>query len=265
LAIHSIKDVPTKIDKNLIISTIPKRDSINDALISKKKLKLIELPKGSVVVTSSLRRAIQLVNLRKDIEVNPIRGNVDTRIEKVLKGDYDAVILAVAGLKRLNKTDVVSEILDIKEFLPAPGQGALGIVCKKKDKKLINFLKVLEHEPSRKSIEVVRRFISEIGGGCRFPIGAYAISSKTNNNIEFFSKIFSADGSDQLSFNIKGKYNSPNRLGNSAAKYFLKKGATKLAKGWDEAVNEWNKKINERESLYLWIRTRRSKINNFTL
>lgn len=244
LAIHSIKDVPTNIHKNLIISTIPKRDSIRDVLISKKKMKLMDLPEGSVVGTSSLRRAIQLVILRNDLKVKPIRGNVDTRIDKVLKEDYDAVILAEAGLKRLAKTNVISEVLDLKEFLPAPGQGALGIICKKSSRKLINLLEVIEHEPSRKAIEVERIFISKIGGGCRFPIGAYAVSSKVNNNIQFFSKMFSADGSNQLFFNLNGKYTSPKRLGNNAAKYFIKMGALKLAQGWDEAVGEWNKKVS---------------------
>lgn len=244
LAIHSIKDVPTNIHKNLIISTIPQRDSIRDVLISKKKMKLMDLPEGSVVGTSSLRRAIQLVILRNDLKVKPIRGNVDTRIDKILKGDYDAVILAEAGLKRLAKTNVISEVLDLKEFLPAPGQGALGIICKKSSKKLINLLEVIEHEPSRKAIEVERLFISKIGGGCRFPIGAYAVSSKVNNNIQFFSKMFSADGSNQLFFNLNGKYTSPKRLGNNAAKYFIKMGALKLAQGWDEAVGEWNKKVS---------------------
>ncbi|MFB5598762.1 MAG: hydroxymethylbilane synthase [Nitrososphaeraceae archaeon] len=244
LAIHSVKDVPINIHKNLIISTIPKRDSIRDVLISKKKIKLMDLPEGSVVGTSSLRRAIQLAILRKDLKVKPIRGNVDTRIAKILKGDYDAVILAEAGLKRLAKTNIISEVLDLKEFLPAPGQGAIGIVCKRNNKKLINLLNVLEHEPSRKAIEVERIFISKIGGGCRFPIGAYAVSSKVNNNIQFFSKIFSADGSNQLFYNFNGKYTSPKRLGNSAAKYFIKMGALKLAQGWDEAVSEWNKKVS---------------------
>ncbi|MDR4510857.1 MAG: hydroxymethylbilane synthase [Nitrososphaeraceae archaeon] len=243
-AIHSIKDVPTNIHTNLTISTIPKRESIKDVLISKKKMKLNNLPQGSVVGTSSLRRAIQLVLLRKDLKVKPIRGNIDTRIEKISKGEYDAIILAEAGLKRLAKTDVVSQVLGLNEFLPAPGQGALAIVCKKTNKNLIKFLSVLEHEPSRKSIEVERMFISKIGGGCRFPIGAYAISSKQNNNIKFFAKVFSADGSTQLFFNFDGKYNSPKSLGTRAAKYFVKKGAIKLAQGWDQAVIEWNKKVN---------------------
>jgi hydroxymethylbilane synthase len=159
IAIHSIKDVPSTLDENLTISSIPRRESINDVLISKKKRKLIDLPSNSVIGTSSLRRAIQLINLRKDLIVKPIRGNIDTRIDKTLKGDYDGIILAEAGLKRMGKLNVISQRLEITEFLPAPGQGALGIVSKKNNKTLINFLKKIEDEPSRKSIEVERSFI----------------------------------------------------------------------------------------------------------
>lgn len=242
IAIHSIKDVPSKLNENLTISSIPRRESINDVLISKRKRKLIDLPSNSVIGTSSLRRAIQLINLRKDLIVKPIRGNIDTRIDKTLKGDYDGIILAEAGLKRLRKLNVISQRLEITEFLPAPGQGALGIVSKKNNKTLINFLKKIEDEPSRKSIEVERTFISRIEGGCRFPIGACAIASKKNNSIRFFSKIFSSDGSEQLIVKKIGSYDSPKRLGNISAKYLLRNGAARFAQGWDKAVDEWNKK-----------------------
>ena len=242
VAIHSIKDVPSTLNENLTISSIPRRESINDVLISKRKRKLIDLPSNSVIGTSSLRRAIQLINLRKDLIVKPIRGNIDTRIDKTLKGDYDGIILAEAGLKRLDKLNVISQRFEITEFLPAPGQGALGIVSKKNNKTLINFLKKIEHDPSRKSIEAERAFISKMEGGCRFPIGACAIASKRNNSIRFFSKIFSSDGSEQMIVKKISSYNSPKRLGNIAAKYLLRNGAARFAQGWDKAVDEWNKK-----------------------
>lgn len=242
VAIHSIKDVPSALNENLTISSVPIRESINDVLISKRKKKLIDLPSNSVIGTSSLRRAIQLINLRKDLIVKPIRGNIDTRIDKTLKGDYDGIILAEAGLKRLDKLNVISQRFEITEFLPAPGQGALGIVSKKNNKTLINFLKKIEHDPSRKSIEAERAFISKMEGGCRFPIGACAIASKRNNSIRFFSKIFSSDGSEQMIVKKISSYNSPKRLGNIAAKYLLRNGAARFAQGWDKAVDEWNKK-----------------------
>ncbi|MGE5862735.1 MAG: hydroxymethylbilane synthase, partial [Nitrososphaerales archaeon] len=143
-AIHSLKDLPAVIHPALEIGSIPKRESVNDVLISKKKKRLDQIPIGSTIGTSSLRRAIQILSFRNDCNVIPIRGNIDTRIEKALKGDYDAIVLAEAGLKRSGKEEYISEIFDTKRFLPAPGQGALAIVCKKSNRKLVNFLKKIE-------------------------------------------------------------------------------------------------------------------------
>ena len=197
-AIHSLKDLPAVIHPDLTIASIPKRESVNDVLISKKKRRLDQIPSGSTIGTSSLRRAIQIISLRKDFNVIPIRGNIDTRIEKALKGDYDAIVLAEAGLKRLGKEEYISEIFDTKRFLPAPGQGALAIVCKKSNRKLVNFLKKIEHRPSRISINAERSFTSKIEGGCRFPIAAYANLSEKTNKINFYAKIFSSDGSEHI-------------------------------------------------------------------
>jgi len=129
-AIHSLKDLPAILHPDLTIASIPRRESVNDVLISKKKKRLDQIPAGSTIGTSSLRRAIQIISLRNDFKVIPIRGNIDTRIEKALKGDYDGIVLAEAGLKRLGKEDYISEKFDIRRFLPAPGQGAIAIVCK---------------------------------------------------------------------------------------------------------------------------------------
>jgi hydroxymethylbilane synthase len=241
-AIHSVKDVPATIHKDLVIASIPQRDSVIDVLISKRRKKLDDLPKGSIIGTSSLRRAIQIISLRNDFKVRPLRGNIDSRIEKALKGEYDAIILAEAGLKRLGKEQYISERFNPKKFLPAAGQGALAVVCKKTDKKLVEFLRKIEHPPSRISINAERAFISKIEGGCRFPIGAYANLSLKNYKINFYAKIFSSDGSENISIKKIGDYDKPEKLGNRVAGFLIKNGALRLAKGWDKTLNEWNKK-----------------------
>ena len=241
-AIHSVKDVPATIHKDLVIASIPQRDSVIDVLISKSKKKLNELPQGSIIGTSSLRRAIQIISLRNDFKVIPLRGNIDSRIEKALKGEYDAIILAEAGLKRLGKEQYISERFDPKKFLPAAGQGALAIVCKKTDKKLVQFLHKIEHTQSRISINAERSFISKIEGGCRFPIGAYESFSSNNQKINFYAKIFSSDGLEHISIKKIGNSDKPEILGNSVASYLIDNGALRLAKGWDKSLNEWNKK-----------------------
>lgn len=241
-AIHSIKDVPAAIHPDLIIASIPQRDSVNDVLITKSKMSLDQLPIGSIIGTSSLRRAIQIISFRNDLKVRPLRGNIDTRIEKALKGEYDAIVLAEAGLNRLGKEQYISERFDPKKFLPAAGQGALAIVCNKQNRKLVKFLQKIEHVPSRISINAERSFISKIEGGCRFPIGVYANLSSKTRKINFYAKIFSSDGLENISIKKIGDYNKPEMLGNMVANHLIEKGALRLAESWDKSLNEWNKK-----------------------
>lgn len=241
-AIHSIKDLPAVIHPDLIIASIPQRDSVNDVLITRSKMSLDQLPIGSIIGTSSLRRAIQIISFRNDLKVRPLRGNIDTRIEKALKGEYDAIVLAEAGLKRLGKEQYISERFDPKKFLPAAGQGALAIVCNKQNRKLVKLLQKIEHVPSRISINAERSFISKIEGGCRFPIGVYANLSSKTRKINFYAKIFSSDGLENISIKKIGDYNKPEMLGNIVANYLIEKGALRLAESWDKSLNEWNKK-----------------------
>ena len=136
-----MKDIPSDLAEKLIVASIPKRASPNDVLVSKRDLKLADLPTGAIVGTSSLRRAIQLFRVRPDLHVKPIRGNVETRVSRSIDGEYDAVILAEAGLTRLGMKDVIAERFDIKDFVPAPGQGAIAIVCRRDNKELITIIK----------------------------------------------------------------------------------------------------------------------------
>lgn len=191
-------------------------------------MRLDQLPIGSIIGTSSLRRAIQIISFRNDVKVRPLRGNIDTRIEKALKGEYDAIVLAEAGLKRLGKEQYISEIFDPKKFLPAAGQGALAIVCNKQNRKLVKFLQKIEHAPSRISITAERSFISKIEGGCRFPIGAYANLSSKTRKIIFYAKIFSSDGLENITIKKIGDYNKPKVLGMMVVNYLIEKGALRL-------------------------------------
>lgn len=241
-AIHSLKDLPAVLHPDLIIASIPKRESVNDVLISKEKKRFDQIPYGSTIGTSSLRRAVQIISLRNDLKVLPIRGNIDTRIEKTLKGNYDAIVLAEAGLKRLGKEEYISEKFKINQFLPAPGQGALAIVCKKSNRNLLEFLQKIEHTPSRISINAERSFISKIEGGCRFPIAAYANLAEKSSKINFYAKIFSSDGLENMAIKKIGKYDQSEELGNRVANHLIQNGALRLAEGWDKALNEWNKR-----------------------
>jgi hydroxymethylbilane synthase len=174
LAVHSMKDLPIKIPDDLIIASVPKREDPRDAFISKKYSSLFELPIGAKIGTSSLRRRVQLLNIRPDLNVVEIRGNVDTRIKKLDLLNLDAILLAYAGLKRLGIDNIVKEILDPDLIVPAIGQGALAIEARKKDNEMIKIAKAIEDYESRIAVEAERTFAQKIGGGCNLPVAAYA-------------------------------------------------------------------------------------------
>ena len=173
-AVHSLKDIPTTTIKGTTLAAIPVREDVRDVLISNDRKALSELKSGAVIGTGSLRRKIQLKNLRKDIEVKFIRGNVDSRINKMKTGEYDAIVLAASGLKRLGMIHYASQIFSIDEIMPAVNQGALGIEVRENDKKMHLMLKCLNDEESQICCEAERVFLNEIGGGCNMPYGAYA-------------------------------------------------------------------------------------------
>src|SRR5918911_5353856 len=175
-AVHSLKDIPSDLSDNLSVACIPKRASPNDVLVTDNGQKLKDLAPGSVVGTSSLRRAVQLTKTRPNLNVRPIRGNVETRVKKVISGEYDAVVLAEAGLTRIGMKDVIIERFSVREFVPAPGQGAIAIVCRKDDKALIDMLKQIEDPRSRAEVMAERALIKKVEGGCRFPLGAVAVT-----------------------------------------------------------------------------------------
>ena len=240
-AVHSLKDVPSDLSDDLSVACIPKRASPNDVLVTDNGQKLKDLAPCSVVGTSSLRRAVQLAKTRVDLNVRPIRGNVETRVKKVISGEYDAAVLAEAGLSRLGMKDVIVQRFSIRDFVPAPGQGAIAIVCRSDDAALADMLQQIEDRHSRIAVLAERALIRKVEGGCRFPIGAVAITNE--DKITLYASVFSADGKQSIHIKKSGRATKPEQLGSSVANMLVKQGAMDLAEGWRRAVDEWNKKL----------------------
>jgi hydroxymethylbilane synthase len=240
-AVHSLKDIPSDLSDDLSVACIPKRARPNDVLVTDNGQKLKDLAPGSVVGTSSLRRAVQLTKIRPDLSVKPIRGNVETRVKKVINGEYDATVLAEAGLSRLGMKDVIVQRFSIRDFVPAPGQGAIAIVCRRDHTKLANLLRQIEDRQSRVAVLAERALIRTVEGGCRFPLGAVAITN--NDKLTLYASVFSADGKQSIRIKKAGRASKPELLGSSVANMLVKQGVTVLAEGWRRAVDEWNKKL----------------------
>lgn len=241
-AVHSLKDVPSDMAAELVVACIPRRARPNDVLVNDKNRKLKELDPGSIVGTSSLRRAVQLMRARPDLRVRPIRGNVETRVKKVIAGEYDAIVLAEAGLSRIGMKDVIVERFAVRDFVPAPGQGAIALVCRRDDRKTMSLLRSIEDPRSRAEISAERALIEKVEGGCRFPLGAVAVAGAGNDRLTLYASIFSADGSRGIKATRTGKAANAEKLGAQMADMLLNQGAAELAEGWRDAVEEWNRK-----------------------
>jgi hydroxymethylbilane synthase len=240
-AVHSLKDIPSDLSKKLAVASIPKRARPNDVLVSKRNLKLHALPPGAIVGTSSLRRAIQLLRLRSDLKVKPIRGNVETRVSKCMNGDYDGVVLAEAGLTRLGMTKAIAQRFNIQEFVPAPGQGAIAMVCRRDNTELISILREAEDARSRIETDAELSAVSKLEAGCRFPVGVIAVGTPRQDTLTLYASIFSPDGVKNIKAKKISKMKHPKAVGAEMADMLLKNGATELAAGWRAAVKRWNK------------------------
>lgn len=172
-AIHSMKDVPYEMGKHFELIAMPEREDVRDVLVCRNGLRLEELKKGAIIGTSSIRRAAQIKNIRNDLNIVPIRGNVGTRLEKMKNENMDGIILAAAGLKRLGMEDIITEYLNPEIFVPAVSQGALGIECLKNGE-YNDYFKALDNKDVRITVEAERSFMRELNGGCHSLIGAYA-------------------------------------------------------------------------------------------
>ena len=237
-AVHSLKDVPSELDEDLIIASIPKREVVNDVFISSDGSSLESIKEGAVIGTSSLRRAVQISRKRPDVIVKPIRGNIETRIKKASGENYDAIVLAQAGISRLG-VDVKFSPLTIDDFSPSPGQGAIAIVARTNDSQTISMLKKIEDADSRLEIEAERALSDFVDSGCRFPIGAYAKSKGTEMMLSV--RAFSVDGKKSIKVDKTGSKEDPKSLGKDAGEELCEKGVNDLALNWREKVEEWNK------------------------
>jgi len=225
-AVHSLKDLPVENPDGLTVGCIPTRAEVRDALISKNGYTLETLPPGSVVGTSSLRRAAQILSVRTDVATASLRGNVDTRLRKALEGQYDAIILAGAGLTRLGLEETVTQWLSLDVMLPAPGQGALAVQCHADDEETLSLLAALEDAPTRAAVTAERQFLLGLGGGCAVPVAAYATVSDQRSAISLTGLVASVDGKRLIKVTDEGA--NPFDLGKQLANEAISKGASEI-------------------------------------
>ncbi len=203
LAVHSLKDMPTVLPEGLCLTAITERANVGDAFVSNKYNSFEELPQGAILGTSSLRRKAQLLAARPDLKIIDLRGNVDTRLRKLDEGQYDAIILAAAGLERLGHKDRIKEVIPPTVCLPAVGQGALAIECRSNDPEVQEMLDFLNHIPTRIATSAERAFLGLVEGGCQVPIGVHA--DVENDEIKIEAIIASLDGQTILRQTTSGK------------------------------------------------------------
>ena len=222
MAIHSLKDVPSVLPDGFSIACVPEREDMRDAFLSNNKVSFKDLPKDSVIGTSSLRRAAKLKAIRDDITVKWVRGNIDTRIKKMESGEYDAILLAAAGLKRMGWSDnVVTEYFEPEDFIPAIAQGALGIEVRSDDQALIDMLQAVHSEETALCTNAERTFLKRMDGSCQVPIGGYA--SLEDGELYLTGLIMSEDGNER--YVVKKSHEDPETLGNLVADEMEKMGA----------------------------------------
>jgi hydroxymethylbilane synthase len=224
LAVHSLKDLPVENPPGITVGAITKRADARDVWICPTGKRLLELAPGMVVGTSSLRRSAQLLAIRSDLTVLPIRGNVDTRIRKAQQGEFDAIVLAAAGVQRLGLDSTITEYIPFEQMLPAPGQGALAVQCRSDDEQTLRYLKVIEDTHTRRCVTAERAFLSALGGGCSAPVAAYA--SYHGETMRMSGMVATSDGLSMIK--VEGEDNDPNHLGQSLAKQALLQGAARL-------------------------------------
>jgi hydroxymethylbilane synthase len=224
LAVHSLKDLPVESTAGLTIGAVDQRACAQDVLISAGSVKFKSLLPGSRVGTSSLRREAQIRASRTDLNIIALRGNIDTRIRKLLAGDYDAILLAAAGVERLGFDEHISEYLSFEVMLPAPGQGALAIQCRANDDDLLKLLQPIHDFSTFRAVTAERAFLSALGGGCSAPIAAYAVTDK--KQLKMTGLVASLDG--QKVIRITSTDTEPLALGELLAKKALAQGASEL-------------------------------------
>jgi hydroxymethylbilane synthase len=224
LAVHSLKDVPTALPDGLALCAMLERADPRDGFLS-NGARLAELPAGAKVGTTSLRRRAQLRALRPDLVLEDLRGNVDTRIRRLREGRFDAILLAMAGLTRLGRAGEVTEPLDPRAFVPAPGQGAIALECRESDSALRAAVAPLEHPATARAVTAERAFLAALGGGCNVPLGAHAFAAP-GGGLELVGFVAAADGAILLRDEARGA--EPAGVGEALARALLERGARAL-------------------------------------
>ena len=226
LAVHSLKDMPTKLPDGLCLTAITRRAVVGDAFVSNKYHTFAEMPAGAVLGTSSLRRKAQLLARRPDLDIRDLRGNVDTRLRKLDEGQYDAIILAAAGLTRLGYGDRIKETLPCDFCIPAVGQGALAIECRSDNTEVRNLLEFLNHPETKSCTDAERAFLGLVEGGCQVPIGVHA--DIANDTMHITAIIASLDGSTLIRDEIDGDPADAIVLGKTLGNRMLEKGGREI-------------------------------------
>lgn len=224
VGVHCIKDMSVHAVTGLQVTAICERDDPRDALVSARYANLKEIPAGSTIGTGSPRRESLIKSIRPDVIIKPIRGNVDTRLRKLDNGDYDAIVLSASGLTRMNLSHRIRHLFNPEQFIPAIGQGALGLECRSDDTETQKLLQVLDHTPSHLCVSAERALNQRLCGDCHTPIGAYATLNK-NNQIRLIAIIASQDGSTQLRTEKVGEIENAQLIGIQAADHLITLGA----------------------------------------
>jgi len=252
VAVHSLKDLPTYSHQGLVIAAIPAREDPRDALVARDGLTLGELPAGSRVGTGSLRRSAQLRALGLGLEIVGLRGNVDTRIGKVASGELDAVVLARAGLARLGRLDVITEVLDPLQMLPAPGQGALAIECRSAEVDLVSALEVLDDPYTNAQVTAERAVLAGLEAGCSAPVGALAEVGEGDDGVELWVRAvaLSEDGELSVRQSLTGSVEEASEVGHRLAASMLDDGAAELrvAHDTDGAIEDMEDMVGSNRS-----------------
>ena len=226
LAVHSIKDVPTEFPQGLHLSVITKREDPRDVFISRDGRTLKDLPQGAKVGTSSLRRQAQLLYFRNDLELIPLRGNLDTRLKKLKTMNLDGIVLALAGVRRLGLEERVTEIISTDISLPAIGQGALGIETRREDKEVEGQIRFLNDRDSLTAVTAERAFLKKLEGGCQVPLAAYA--RPVGRTLHVDGLVGSIDGKRLIRYHVEGPIENADSLGVELAEILLAKGAKEI-------------------------------------
>ncbi len=226
LAVHSLKDLPTELPPGLCITAIPTREDPRDVLITASELPLNDLLNGAKIGTTSPRRKAQLLHIRPGLQVVDVRGNVDTRLRKLHETDLDGIILAAAGIKRLGKSEVITQFFDVERMVPAVGQGALAIEAREADDRIEKLLAPLNDQETAAEITAERAVLENLGGGCQVPIGAYA--KHVDGELSLISVVCHPEGALRIVERAKGKLNAAQHLGEVVAEKLRESGATGL-------------------------------------